>query len=311
MFGALSAAIGYESRIAAVPRRDVMFFNRNFAEPYFLTEREIAINLDGNWHFYDPTTPGLPRDMLIWRHEGVDALISDPKTPVFVTTPISPPAKSVAHREGHFRLSEDGTLEGDVLMQYSGHLGTQWKQASQHRSDAQREEAIKNVLKRHGSTAEVSAITLENVTESDKPLIYRCHVRVPSYAQRTGKRLFFAPSFFEQGATAMYPLKDRKYPVYIHSPWIDEDNITIDLPPGYELEAPQIPAPIPLGALGRYEVKAKIVNKTQLVFERKFVFGEHSLLVPPDAYPALKAASDAIAQSDQQTITLKVAGATN
>ena len=66
-----------------------------------------------------------------------------------------------------------------------------------------------------------------------------------------------------------------------------------------------MPAPINLGKLGRYEVHARIVNKTKLVFERHFVCGDNGIvLVPVTAYPALKDAFDAIAQGDEQSISL-------
>ena len=50
------------------------------------------------------------------------------------------------------------------------------------------------------STAQVSGISVENVKDAIKPLVLRYHVKVPQYAQRTGRRLFFQPGFFEQGA---------------------------------------------------------------------------------------------------------------
>jgi hypothetical protein len=45
------------------------------------------------------------------------------------------------------------------------------------------------------STAELSDIRIENVTDPVKPFVYAYHVRVPGYAQRTGKRLFLQPAF--------------------------------------------------------------------------------------------------------------------
>jgi hypothetical protein len=243
--------------------------------------------------------------MLPWFYEGVDALITDPKDSVFVTTPVSKVEQTVVRREGAFRLSEDGALEGDVTMEYTGHEAASRKELAEKLSDAQREEAFKSFLKRHASAAEISNIKIENLSDPEKSLTYRCHIQVPGYAQRTGKRLLFAPGFFQQGVPPFFPVKERKYPVYFRYPWVDEDKISFELPAGFQFEEPRVPAPINLGKLGRYEVHARIVNKTTFVFERHFVCGDNGiLLVPVAAYPALKDAFDAIAQGDEQSISL-------
>jgi hypothetical protein len=63
----------------------------------------------------------MPYGMLLWREEGQQALVSDPKDPVFVKTPLSAPQKSLEKRTAKLRLSDDGTLEGDVRVEYTGH----------------------------------------------------------------------------------------------------------------------------------------------------------------------------------------------
>ena len=55
------------------------------------------------------------------------------------------------------------------------------------------------MIKAQMSTAELSDIRIENVTDPVKPFIYAFHVKVPGYAQRTGKRLFLQPAFFQRG----------------------------------------------------------------------------------------------------------------
>jgi len=265
----------------------------------------VAIRVGDSWRFFDPSATYIPRDMLQWYHEGVDALITDPKESFFVTTPASKPDQTVARRQGTFRIGEDGALDGDVVLEYTGHEAAIRKERSERQSDSQREDALKNILKRYASNAEFSDIKIDNVNDPEKPVTYRCHIRVPGYAQRTGKRLFFAPSFFQQGVPPRFPVKERKYPIYLHYPWVDEDKISFELPAGFQLEEPRVPAPIPMGKFGRYEVHARIVGKTRLDFERRLVCGDNGILsLPVAAYPAIKEAFDAIAQSDEQSISL-------
>ena len=53
---------------------------------------------------------------------------------------------------------------------------------------------FRDLIKEQMSTAEISNIKIENVTDPAKPFVYAFHVRVPGYAQRTGKRLFLQPA---------------------------------------------------------------------------------------------------------------------
>jgi hypothetical protein len=47
------------------------------------------------------------------------------------------------------------------------------------------------------------------VTDPSKPLVYQYKIRIPNYAQKTGKRLFLQPGFFEYGAAPMFSTATR------------------------------------------------------------------------------------------------------
>src|SRR5260370_41239151 len=122
--------------------------------------------------------------MLRCEEEGVDALMAnDP--PVWIKTPLSPPDKSRETGVANLRLEEDGTLEGDVTIEYTGHLAVERKAFNDDDSPTQREENLKEAVKRRLGSAELTNIVIENATDSVKPFRYKYHVRVPDYAQRT------------------------------------------------------------------------------------------------------------------------------
>ena len=76
------------------------------------------------------------------------------------------------------------------------------------------------------STAEISDIKIENVTDPIKPFIYSYHMRVPGYAQRTGKRIFCSRDFLARRAARSFSGSERKHAVYFHYPWLEEDEVT-------------------------------------------------------------------------------------
>src|SRR6185436_5064715 len=124
------------------------------------------------------------------------------------------------------------------------------------------------------SAAEISSIKIENVTDHVKPLVYSYHVRFPAYSQRTGKRLFLQPAFFQFGKGPMFVNAGRRYPIYFHYPWAEEDEVEFELPPGFALDSAESPAPFSGGAISDYKPALSISRDNRLlVYKRSFFFG--------------------------------------
>ena len=306
LFGALASALGFDVRMANLADRSDIFFDPQIPDDYFLNSYVVAVKVGDAWRFYSVSTY-LPPDMLPWEYEGQQALISDSKQPAFVSTPQSTPEKSLLKRVGKFQLGDDGTLEGDVRMEYGGHYGEERKRNTSDDSPAQREENLRDLIKRRMSTAELSGIRIENVTDRVKPFVYSFHVRVPGYAQRTGKRLFIQPAFFERGVGHLFPTSDRKHDIYFHYPWSEDDTVEIALPAGYELDNADSPDSFNAANVCKYVVSLGLTQDRKIiVYKRAFLFGFNgSLLFPREGYSQLKAVFDALYERDNHTVTLK------
>jgi hypothetical protein len=307
LFASMVTAAGLDARIALTGDRGDFFFDPKFPDTYFLSSADVAVRVGDAWRFYDPSSAYLTPGMLSWREEFNSALIPDAKEPLFVSIPLSPPDKSLEKRTAKLQLSEDGTLEGDVRIEYTGHLGAEKKEYDDADSQTEREETLKKAVKDRLSTAELSNIQIENVTDHDKPFTYRFHIRVPAYAQRTGKRLFLQPAFFQKGIKPLFATSDRKYEVYFHFPWSENDEVEVNLPQGYDLESPEGIVPIDLGPVGKHQIKLMVSNDhTLLICKREFSFGGgNHILFQVAQYPALKRAFDDIHEADNHTITLR------
>ena len=158
------------------------------------------------------------------------------------------------------------------------------------------------------STAELSDIKIENVADPIKPFVYEYHVSVPGYAQRTGKRIFLQPAFFEHGIGPLFSGSERKHEIYFHYPWLEQDEVTIELPAGYALDNPDAPAPISVaGGVTEYKPTIGVSRDGKtLIYKRSFFFGGgESVLFPVTTYGTLKTLFDAINREDNHTITLK------
>ncbi|HXI90387.1 MAG TPA: DUF3857 domain-containing protein [Blastocatellia bacterium] len=304
LFAALATAAGFDARIARLTDRSDKFFDQNFTDDYFLRAYNIAVRVGAEWKFFDPASSYIPFGMLRWQEEGLPALICDPKEGRFVTTPLSPAEKSQQKRTAALKLTEEGTIEGDVRIEYSGQFAAEKKENNDDDSPVQREENLRDMIKERMSTAELSNIKIENVTDPEKPFVYSFHVRVPGYAQRTGKRMFIQPAFFEKGIGTLFSSSARRHPVYFHYPWMEDDTVTIDLPSGFALDNADSPAPLSAGDVLDYKVKIAVVGKSEaLRYTRIFKFS--GLLFPVSNYATLKELFQAVHDADNHTITIK------
>lgn len=308
-FAAMAAAAGFETRIVNLPRRSDIFFPKWLTDDYFMRTENVAVNVNGTWRYFDPGSQYVPYGMLRWEEEGQPALVSDPKEPQWLTTPMSEATKSAEIRKGKFRLLEDGTLEGTASIEFTGHIGADHKEYNDDDTPQQREETLKNLVKSNilGS-AEVSDITIENVADPDKPFKYTFKVRVPGYASRTGKRIFVQPNVFERGSKPMFESTNRRHEVYFQYPYSEQDELTIELPKGYTLESPDAPEKVAdNGGISLNDVRIFVSNDGRTVtYKRNFSFGNKGVLrFKVNTYQALKALFEAFYKANSHALTLR------
>jgi hypothetical protein len=132
---------------------------------------------------------------------------------------------------------------------------------------------------------------------------------VPSYAQRTGKRLFFQPAFFQKGLTPRFTVATRRHEVYFRHPWSEEDRVEVTLPEGFTFDNAEAPAGFSAGDLSKYEPAAGVSKDGRtLVYMRRFYFGQggdQMLRFPASSYANLKGYFDQVSKHDGHTIALK------
>ncbi len=308
LFAALARAAGFDARVAFSGNNADFFFDRSYMHWSFLGSSLIAVRVKEGWQLLSPAGTYTPYGMKPWYVEAQDVLITDAQTPFWVRSTAAGPDKSVERRSGKFRLSEDGTLEGDVRVEYTGHLAAEKKEYNDEDSPAEREKAVVEAWKKQLG-AEVTAFSVEGVTDPFKPFVYAFHVRVPDYAQRTGKRLFLQPAFFQKGLEPRFPTAARRYDVYFHHPWSEEDRVEITLPEGYALDNAESPAPVGAGDLSKYEPSAGVTKDGRtIVYTRRFYFGkggDQMLRFPVGSYASLKGYFDEVSKHDAHTIVLR------
>ncbi|MBV9215373.1 MAG: DUF3857 domain-containing protein [Acidobacteria bacterium] len=308
LFGSMAISLGLDAHIAWIGDRSKMFIEPVTTVDSFLHPGAIAIKSGSGWKFYNPGTKFLPIGQLIWFEEDNWSEIISENNFLWVKTPYTDYSGSLSKRTGKFRLLEDGSLTGTVSMEVQGQQAVQYRVDNYDESSQKLESMLTDDVKRQFTTAEVSAVKVENVTDGSKPLIFSYEVKIPGYAQKTGKRLFLQPSFFEYGVPAVFASDTRKYDIFFRYPWSEKDDITIELPKGFLLDNPDAPAKV-ADTSGVASLTTDItVNESSntLHYKRDFFFGSKAnVYFKKEFYKPLKTLFDRFSQADAHTITLK------
>ena len=306
LFASLLQAAGLDARGVMTSRRDGRFFNINFLDPYFLNDLAVAVKIGDRTRFFDLSHPYVEPGMLSWAQEGVAALIPDNKQPVWEQTPMAAPEKTTTQRIGEFTLLPDGTLEGTVTVAHTGHYGATRKAVYDGQSEEERVETFTEGIANRLSTAEVTGMKFENVTELDGPFQYTYKLRVPGYATATGKRMFLQPNVFERNRSAAFTSSERAHDIYFRHGWREHDFISINLPGGFEFEEAEAPEGTNIQNVGHYNVTVGVTPERELVYERDFVFGQNgTILFPKTSYSQLKGLFDLLKKQDDHVLTLR------
>ncbi len=308
LFGALVAAAGFEARFVFTGDRSKFFFNPSQANSRFVHRSVIAVNFGSGWNYYDPGSHFTPEGMLSWHDEKEFAILIGKKDYMWGNTPLSGYEKTVSKRNGKFRLLEDGTLVGKIQGEYTGHLAEYHKLVNYDDSQNKREERLIASVQSRLSTAEVTGIKIENFNDPELPFKYEYDIRVPNYAQKTGKRLFIQPGFFEYGVKPVFSSATRKYDISFSYPWQVIDEVSIEYPEGFELDNPDAPGEVSdPRKIGSLKISMRVTKSTRtLNYTRDFYFGNYETIQFPAAfYSTVKNLFDSFHRASSHTITFK------
>jgi hypothetical protein len=205
-------------------------------------------------------------------------------------------------------LLEDGTLEGLIRVEHNGHQATTRRLDMFSKTPAEREKTLIESWKQTVATAEISDFSMENFNDSSRPYTYSFKVRVPNYAQKTGKRIFLQPNFFEYGTNPLFSGETRKYGIYFEYPWSENDEIEIELPKNFDADSVDPPKGVnETGGIGSLNINIDLAKETNVLkYTRQFYFGgKNNILFPPTAYKSLKTLFDSFHRADTHSISIK------
>jgi hypothetical protein len=236
LFLALVRSAGFDASPVLVSTRDEHFFNPRLMNLRDLNSNVVLVKLNGKDLYLDPGTAFAPFGILPWHESGVQGLRLDKEGGTWVKTTMFEASVSGVHRTAAVQLDDSGTLEGKVTMTFTGLSALLYRVEEHDEDDAQHKKLLEDELKRTiPIPAEVELTNSPDWNSSADTLVAEYHVKVPGWAAAAGHRTLIQTQLFGGGEKHIFEGTTRVHPIYFLYPFRDLDDVTVTLPPKWQI----------------------------------------------------------------------------
>jgi hypothetical protein len=307
-FVALARAANFRTSVLRVSNREERFFQRGRFSTNQLDAMLALVKINGQDVYLDPGTKFCPYGLVRWKRTSTEALKLDKSGASFVTVPTAPYDKAMLRRNATLVLGEDGSLAGDLTVQFQGSEALERRLDALETDEAGRKKSLEDEVQSWlPPTAVVNLAKADGWEGEDDPLIAQFHLQIPGYASAAGKRLLLPPYLFQVKKKDAFKHAERKYPVYFPYAFGETDVIAIKFPSGYALEGNPQNQDVRLPYAAYQNVSR--VQSGQLVTQRTLLF--NGIFLDLKLYPEVKDFFNKVQAGDEQQAVLRVGGSTS
>ncbi len=291
-------------------RRDQLGFIQSWPESYQL-ENDLVMAQAGNKTIYLDPAAGCPYGILLWYEDNVIGLAAKRKGGQFVAIPFQPPHDAMRQRRlvlnwQAAKTGAGGGWQGTLSVSYYGLLALNWRDRLRHRDAAGRQKEMDRLARSWlPDNARIQAGTSRGWEVGAPRLAVSWKVKLPM----NSSSILWPQDIMNAGRAPALVANRRIQPIYFHYPYIHQDTIRMQLPPGAKVGS--LPAPLlipPPGqqsaALG-FQEQASVQTTPQgqwLTIKRRLRLNAES--VPVKFYGIVKNFFTATMQSDRQRIAI-------
>ena len=249
---------------------------------------------------FDPTDSYTPLGDLRGDLQDTYALLVAGGTGELIHTSLFQPDANQLSRTGHFTLSADGVLSGEVVESRSGdhawHERVFLASATQQQRSQQLEQFLSRSLK--GFTVESSDV--QQLDQLQQNLAITFKFTDPGYGQIRGPLMLLRPRIIgEKGVPLEH--KPRRYPYQFEDTSRETDSYEFDLPSNYVVD--DVPAPVNVDmGFAAYQSKIEVTG-TRLHYSREYV--RRDVLIPSNRTEDLHKLQGIIGADENNAVVLK------
>lgn len=236
LFLALARAAGFEAYGCWVSARNEYFFTPVTMQASKLNANVVLVKLNGKDLYFDPGGAFTPFGLLAWAETGVTGLRLDRDGGTWIHTSLSIPSDSRVERTGKLKLSDTGDLEGKLTITYTGLEAMTNRLTEQHADDVERKKFLEE-----GAISQIAVGALAELTNkpdwtsSETPLVAEFDLKIPGWASGAGRHAMIPAAVLTAAEKGMFEHASRVHPIYFEYPHEKSDDITIELPSGWQV----------------------------------------------------------------------------
>jgi len=302
LFLGLVRAAGFEAYGCWVSDRREYLFTPVTMQSAKLSSNVVLVKLNGKDLYLDPGVIFTPFGLLTWSETGVLGLRLDKDGGTWIQTTLPLASESRIERTGKLKLSDAGELEGKLTVTYIGLEAMYQRVEERHADEVARKKYLEDRLKEQIETGtDVELTNKPDWTSSETPLVAEFNLKIPGWASGAGRRVLIPAAVFTAAEKGIFEHANRVHPVYFEYPHQKVDDVTVELPAGWQVSS--VPPPQDNdGKVIAYSLKVE-QNPGTLRLTRKFTID--FLMLEPKYYAALRKFFQAVRTSDGVQIVLQ------
>lgn len=305
LYLALVRAAGFEAYGCLVADREQYFFNPKLMKGEELDTNVVLVKLNGKDLYFDPGNPVTPFGMLEWSKTGVLGLRLDGGG-TWIQTTMPQASESQIHREAKLTLSDSGDLEGTLTVTYIGLEAMYRRLQELHQDETARKKYLEDSLKDQiPAAAELELTNKPDWNASETPLVAIMNLKIPGWASSAGKRALLPVGFFSAPEKHVFEHSNRVHPVYFQYPYQKIDDVTVDLPLGWQIGS--VPAPAVRDNKAAVYSLSVENNKTSVNVHRQLTVD--IVILESKYYPALRNFFQVVKTGDEEQVLLQPSAA--
>ena len=257
-----------------------------------------SVDLSPNNIFLDTGGSYCPFELLPYNdHVGVGLILNEEGTKIKDIPP--PISVSMYYSNTKAEIDESGALKAQTNIRFEGYRNIIHREQLEQYKET--EDFVKEKVLNNIKNISIDTCWIDKKLTKEEPLFINISYSISNFADVVGEYIYFSPALCQRLDKNPFKLEKRSYPIEYPYPYMDSEEIIIELPEGYEI--------IELPSFCRYPRKGqrfdRIIKKenNSLHCSRRLYVKELTYI--PRQYEKVKGLYSLIVKADQDQVVLK------
>jgi len=302
LFLGLVRAAGFEAYPVYVSERRNYFFSAKSMDKTKLDANVVLVKVNGKDVYFNPGAAFTPFGLLEWSETGVTGLRLDKDGGTWIQSALPLSSDSQIERKAKLQLSETGELQGKLTVAFTGLQAMSRRLDEIHTDDVEKKKFIEEQVREYVPAAvELDLTNQPDWKSSSQPLVAEFNLKIPGWVSGAGRRALLPVGIFSAQEKRIFEHANRVHPLYFEFPFEKVDDVTIDLPLGWQVQT--LPPPQKQdGHIVVYDLKAE-KDAGSIHLSRKLTVD--FLLLDAKYYMALRNFFQVVRTGDEEQIVLQ------